>query len=105
MPIFSLVPDQTHEMGMAERDARICSLGEKMRNGHFLLCNYFKTIRDINLKSKAYDQGRLAKFGDDDHDGSRTVGAAQEASEKASKADSAKRAVCPKIFRSIRNFF
>ena len=67
--------------------------GLKMRNGHFLLCNYFKTIRDINLKSKAYDQGRLAKFGDDDHDGSRTVGAAQEASEKA---DSAKKTyICP----------
>ena len=87
---------------------RICSLGEKMpnglkmRNGHFLLCNYFKTIRDINLKSKAYDQGRLAKFGDDDHDGSRTVGAAQEASEKA---DSAKRAGWPKMFRSIPIFF
>ena len=57
------------------------------------------------MKSKAYDQGRLAKFGDVDLDGSRTVGAAQEASEKAPKADSAKRAGWPKIFRSIPNVF
>ena len=57
------------------------------------------------MKSKAYDQGRKAKFSDDDHDGSRTAAAAQEASEKAAKADSTRRTISPKFIRLIPNFF
>ena len=57
------------------------------------------------MKSNAYNQGRKAKFSDDDHDGSRTAAAAQEASEKAAKADSTRRTISPKFIRLIPNFF
>ena len=57
------------------------------------------------MKSKAYDQGKKAEFNDDDHDGSRTVAAAEEALEKATKADSTKRTISSKFVRLIPNFF
>ena len=57
------------------------------------------------MKSKAYDQGKKAEFNNDDHDGSRTVAAAEEALEKATKADSTRRTILSKFVRSIPNFF
>ena len=39
-------------------------MGYKIR--HFQICSYFKTVRDINLKLKVYDQGRIRVFSDDD---------------------------------------
>ena len=56
------------------------------------------------MKSKAYDQGKKAEFNNDDHDGSRTVAAAEEALEKATKADSTRRTISQKFFRLIPIF-
>ena len=48
-----------------------------------------------------YEQGRKAKFNDDDHDVCRRVAAAEEAPKKAAKADSTRRTISPKFIRVI----
>ena len=56
------------------------------------------------MKSKVYDQERKRKLSDDDHDGSITFAAAEDASEKAAKADSTRRTILSKFIRLIPFF-
>ena len=60
---------------------------QKLKFRHFQICNCFRTVKDINLKPKAYDQGTKAELNDDDHDGIRADAASEEAYENAANAE------------------